>query len=66
MRRRRPVLASATGGLSGPAIKPYALYLVYQVAQEVSVPVIGIGGIMSAQDAIEYLLAGATAVPPSR
>jgi dihydroorotate dehydrogenase (NAD+) catalytic subunit len=61
-RRRRPVLAGATGGLSGPAIKPYALYLVYQVAQEVSVPVIGIGGIMSARDAIEFLLAGATAV----
>src|SRR5947209_91206 len=61
-RRRRPVLSSVSGGLSGPAIKPYALYLVYQVAQEVSVPVIGIGGIMTAKDAVEFLLAGATAV----
>lgn len=62
IRRRAPSLSNVTGGLSGPAIKPYALYLVYQVAQEVSIPVIGIGGIMSAADAIEFLLAGATAV----
>lgn len=61
-RRRAPVLSTASGGLSGPAIKPYALYLVYQVAQEISIPIIGIGGIMSAEDAIDYLLAGATAV----
>ena len=60
--RREPCLAAGTGGLSGPAIKPYHLYLVYRVAQAVSVPVIGIGGIMSARDAIEYMLAGATAV----
>jgi dihydroorotate dehydrogenase (NAD+) catalytic subunit len=61
-RRRLPVLSNVTGGLSGPAVKPYALYLVYQVAQAVSVPIVGIGGIMTAQDAVEYLLAGASAV----
>jgi dihydroorotate dehydrogenase (NAD+) catalytic subunit len=61
-RRRRPVLANGTGGLSGPAIKPYALYLVYQVAQAVSIPVIGVGGVMSGLDAVEFLLAGASAV----
>jgi dihydroorotate dehydrogenase (NAD+) catalytic subunit len=61
-RKRRPVFPSVSGGLSGPAIKPYALYLVYQVAQEVTVPVIGIGGVMTAQDAIEFILAGATAI----
>jgi dihydroorotate dehydrogenase (NAD+) catalytic subunit len=60
--RREPVLSNVSGGLSGPAIKPYALHLVYQVAQEVSIPVIGIGGIMTGLDAVEYLLAGATAV----
>jgi dihydroorotate dehydrogenase (NAD+) catalytic subunit len=61
-RRRQPVLANVTGGLSGPAIKPYALYLVHQVSQAVSIPIIGIGGIMTGLDAIEFLLAGATAV----
>ena len=55
-------LANITGGLSGPAIKPVALRMVWQVAQEVDVPVIGIGGIMTAEDAIEFLLAGADAV----
>jgi dihydroorotate dehydrogenase (NAD+) catalytic subunit len=60
--RRTPELANVSGGLSGPAIKPHALYLVYQVAQEVSIPVIGIGGIMSHLDAVEFLLAGATAI----
>lgn len=60
--RRAPVLSTVSGGLSGPAIKPLALHLVYQVAQEISVPVLGIGGIISAVDAIEYLLAGASAV----
>lgn len=60
--KRRPVLANATGGLSGPAIKPIALRMVWQVARAVQVPVIGIGGIMSATDAIEFILAGATAV----
>ncbi len=61
-RHRRPLMPSVTGGLSGPAIKPLALYLVYQVAQEVSVPIVGLGGILRAEDAIEFLLAGATAV----
>ncbi len=59
---RRPVLANVTGGLSGPAIKPVALRMVWQVARAVKVPLIGIGGIMSATDVIEFLLAGATAV----
>ncbi len=59
---RRPVLANVIGGLSGPAIKPVALRMVYQVAKAVSVPVIGIGGIESAEDALEFMVAGATAV----
>ena len=62
LERRRPVLANITGGLSGPAIKPIALRMVWQVARAVKVPVIGIGGIMSATDALEFMLAGATAV----
>jgi dihydroorotate dehydrogenase (NAD+) catalytic subunit len=62
LERRRPVLANITGGLSGPAIKPIALRMVWQVARAVHVPVIGIGGIMTATDALEFLLAGATAV----
>lgn len=59
---RRPKLANATGGLSGPAIKPVALRMVWQVAKSVSVPVIGIGGIVSGTDALEFLIAGASAV----
>lgn len=59
---RRPVLSTITGGLSGPAIKPIALRMVWQVAKAVKIPVIGLGGIMTATDAIEFLLAGATAV----
>jgi len=59
---RRPVLANITGGLSGPAIKPVALRMVWQVARAVKVPIIGIGGIMTATDALEFILAGATAV----
>lgn len=59
---RKPVLANVIGGLSGPAIKPVALRMVYQVAQAVSIPVIGIGGIENAEDALEFILAGATAV----
>jgi dihydroorotate dehydrogenase (NAD+) catalytic subunit len=62
LKSRRPVLANITGGLSGPAIKPIALRMVWQVAKAVDVPVIGIGGIMTATDALEFLLAGATAV----
>lgn len=60
--RRRPVLSIATGGLSGPAVKPVALRCVWQVAKAVKIPVIGLGGIMSATDAIEFLLAGASAI----
>jgi dihydroorotate dehydrogenase (NAD+) catalytic subunit len=59
---RRPVLGNACGGLSGPAIKPVALHMVYQVAGAVEVPVIGCGGIASAADALEFILAGASAV----
>ena len=59
---RRPKLANITGGLSGPAIKPVALRMVWQTAQSVKIPVIGIGGIMTAKDALEFLIAGAVAV----
>jgi len=62
LQTRRPVLANVIGGLSGPAIKPVALRMVYQVAKVVSIPVIGIGGIQTAEDALEFMLAGATAV----
>jgi dihydroorotate dehydrogenase (NAD+) catalytic subunit len=62
VRRRRPVLSRETGGLSGPAIKPLALHAVWQVASAVRIPVIGIGGIMTPNDALEFLLAGAAAV----
>lgn len=58
----RPVLANVIGGLSGPAIKPVALRMVWEVARSVSIPVIGIGGIETAEDALEFMLAGATAV----
>ena len=60
--RRRPLLSICTGGLSGPAVKPVALRMVWQVARAVRIPVIGLGGIMTARDAIEFLMAGATAV----
>ncbi len=59
---RRPILANITGGLSGPAIKPVALRMVWQVAKTVDIPVIGIGGIMDARDALEFIIAGASAV----
>ena len=59
---RRPKLARIVGGLSGPAIKPVALRMVWQVARAVAVPVIGVGGIMTGEDAVEFLLAGASAV----
>lgn len=62
IKSRRSVLSTVTGGLSGPAIKPIALRMVWQVAKVVTIPVIGVGGIMSADDAIEFILAGATAV----
>lgn len=60
--KRRPVLSTVTGGLSGPAIKPVALRMVWQVAKAVKIPVIGIGGISTAADAIEFMLAGASAI----
>ena len=59
---RRPLLSTVTGGLSGPAIKPLALRMVWQVAQAVKIPVIGMGGIMNTEDAIEFILAGASAI----
>ena len=62
IRTRRPMLGAVTGGLSGPAIKPVAIAAVYRIANQVAVPVIGIGGIMSGEDAVEFLVAGATAV----
>ncbi len=62
IKRRRPKLGNITGGLSGPAVKPVALYLVAAVAQAVDVPVVGCGGISNATDAIEFIMAGATAV----
>lgn len=58
----RPVLGNITGGLSGPAVKPVAVRMVWQVAQAVKIPIIGMGGIMTAEDAIEFFLAGASAV----
>jgi dihydroorotate dehydrogenase (NAD+) catalytic subunit len=61
-RRRRPILGNVTGGLSGPAIKPLALRLVWQVARQVRVPIIGIGGIATVDDVMEFLVAGASAV----
>ncbi len=62
IRRRRPVLGNMTGGLSGPAVKPVAVRMVYQVAAAVDVPVIGLGGITTLEDALEFFMAGATAV----
>lgn len=60
--KRKPILSTVTGGLSGPAIKPVALRMVWQVSRAVKVPVVGLGGIMNATDAIEFILAGATAI----
>jgi len=60
--KRKPILSTVTGGLSGPAVKPIALRMVWQVAQAVKIPVIGLGGIMNAGDAIEFILAGASAI----
>ncbi len=62
IKTRRPVLANRTGGLSGPAIKPVAVRMVYEVAQEVDLPIIGMGGISTAQDVLEFIMAGAWAV----
>ncbi|MBO4801162.1 MAG: dihydroorotate dehydrogenase [Bacteroidaceae bacterium] len=60
--RRRPVLSIGTGGLSGPAVKPVALRMVWQVFDAVKIPIVGLGGIMNATDAIEFILAGASAI----
>lgn len=62
IRRRRSVLSIGTGGLSGPAVRPVAVRMVWQVAHAVKIPIIGLGGIMTAEDAIEFLMAGATAI----
>jgi dihydroorotate dehydrogenase (NAD+) catalytic subunit len=59
---RRPRLSNITGGLSGPAIKPLALRMVYETAKSVNIPILGMGGIVTAEDAVEFLLAGATAI----
>jgi dihydroorotate dehydrogenase (NAD+) catalytic subunit len=60
--RRRPVLANGSGGLSGPAIRPLAVWMTWQVRRAVKIPIVGMGGIMTGRDAVEFLLAGATAV----
>jgi dihydroorotate dehydrogenase (NAD+) catalytic subunit len=60
--KRRPILGTGSGGLSGPAIRPIAVHITYEVAQAVSIPVIGAGGVTSAEDALEFLMAGASAV----
>ncbi len=60
--RRTFAVANKTGGLSGPAVKPVAVRMVYQAANAVKIPIIGMGGIMNAEDALEFILAGATAV----
>ncbi len=59
---KRPILANNTGGLSGPAIKPVAVRMIYQVSQAVNIPILGMGGIVNGDDAIEFMLAGATAI----
>lgn len=60
--QRKPVLANQTGGLSGPAIKPVAIHLVYKVFRSVSIPIVGVGGIETWEDALEFMMAGATAI----
>ena len=60
--KRRPVLANVSGGLSGPAIRPLAVWLTWQVRRAVKIPIVGMGGIRTARDAMEFILAGATAV----
>ena len=62
LKKRKPVIANVMGGFSGPAVFPVALRMVYQVARAVKIPVIGMGGVSSARDVIEMMLAGATAV----
>ena len=60
--KRRPILANNTGGFSGPAVRPVAVRMVYQISKAVNIPILGLGGIMNGEDAIEFMLAGATAV----
>ena len=60
--RRRPMLSTITGGLSGPAVRPIAVRMVWQVCKAVNIPVIGLGGIMNGRDALEFIMAGATAI----
>lgn len=60
--RKRPILSTVTGGMSGAAVKPIALRMVWQVAKAVKIPVIGLGGIMNWKDAVEFMLAGASAI----
>ncbi|WCK53051.1 dihydroorotate dehydrogenase [Aneurinibacillus sp. Ricciae_BoGa-3] len=62
LKTRKPILANKTGGLSGPAIKPVAIRMIYEVSQQVNIPIIGMGGIQSADDVIEFFMAGASAV----
>ena len=62
LKTKKPVIANVTGGLSGPAVFPLALRMVYQVSSAVKIPVVGLGGVSSAEDVVEMMLAGATAV----
>ena len=62
LKRRRPLLANGTGGMSGPGMFPLAVRMVYQVYEAVSIPIVGMGGVTTAEDVIELMLAGATAV----
>ena len=62
IKRKKAVLSTATGGLSGPAIKPVALAMVWKVKNAVKIPIIGMGGIMNSRDALEFIIAGATAI----
>jgi dihydroorotate dehydrogenase (NAD+) catalytic subunit len=62
IRTQKPLLGNVVGGLSGPAVKPIALRMVYEVSRKAKIPIIGMGGIMTAEDAVEFLLAGASAV----
>jgi len=62
IRRKKPILGNIMGGLSGPAVKPVALRMIYQVSQAISIPVLGMGGIASTEDAIEFMMVGASAI----
>ena len=62
LQNAKPVIANKTGGLSGPAIKPVAIRMIYEVSQQVNIPIIGMGGIQNAEDVIEFFYAGASAV----